>query len=163
MCVPGVLLLLGFGAAVLLLGSYAAAAVVKMMYASTVAAFFLSKVPTYQPPFSFVRFLNPFMICPLIAFFQVMQALTNYHNGHTGQLSTLSELLHCIGSLGAAVVSVQVCNWKKKKKVKPMDVLHFSIIFVILTLALWNFSSFRRVEDLSPLCLTYCPRVSALC
>ncbi|KAM4726241.1 mannose-P-dolichol utilization defect 1 protein-like [Anableps anableps] len=76
----GLLLLLGFGGVILLLGLYATAAVVRLMYTSTLAAFILSKV---------------------------VQTLTNYHNSHTGQLSTLSVLLSCTGSLGATIVSVQ--------------------------------------------------------
>ncbi|KAM4547136.1 mannose-P-dolichol utilization defect 1 protein-like [Fundulus diaphanus] len=76
----GVLLLLGYGGVMLLLGSYAAVAVVEVMHTSTVAAFILSKV---------------------------VQTVTNYHNGHTGQLSTLSVLLSLGGSLGVAIVSVQ--------------------------------------------------------
>ncbi|KAK5624153.1 hypothetical protein CRENBAI_002459 [Crenichthys baileyi] len=76
----GSLLLLGFGGVMLLLGSYATAALIEVMDTSTVAAFISSKA---------------------------VQIVTNHQNGHTGQLSTLSLLLSCAGSLGAAIVSVQ--------------------------------------------------------
>ncbi|XP_014824738.1 PREDICTED: mannose-P-dolichol utilization defect 1 protein-like [Poecilia mexicana] len=76
----GMLLLLSFGGVILLLVSFAAAAVVRVMYASTPAAFILSKV---------------------------VQTVTNHQKGHTGQLSSLSALLSCAGALGAAVVSAQ--------------------------------------------------------
>ncbi|XP_043997449.1 mannose-P-dolichol utilization defect 1 protein-like [Gambusia affinis] len=76
----GFLLLLGFGGVILLLVSFAAAAVIRLVYTSTLAAFILSKV---------------------------VQIVTNYQDGHTGQLSSLSALLSCTGALGAAIVSVQ--------------------------------------------------------
>uniref|UniRef100_A0A1A8QJL0 Solute carrier family 66 member 3 n=2 Tax=Nothobranchius rachovii TaxID=451742 RepID=A0A1A8QJL0_9TELE len=76
----GLLLLLGFAGVMFLLASYAAAAVVSLMEASSVAALITSKV---------------------------IQAATNYHNGHTGHLSTVSLFLMWMGSLGVAAVSLQ--------------------------------------------------------
>ncbi|XP_039888775.1 mannose-P-dolichol utilization defect 1 protein-like [Simochromis diagramma] len=78
--VRGVLLLFALCGVMLLLRSYAAAAVISVIQASSLAAFIASKV---------------------------LQATTNYHNGHTGQLSTLSVLLSFAGCLGVAFVSLQ--------------------------------------------------------
>ncbi|XP_006802261.1 mannose-P-dolichol utilization defect 1 protein-like [Neolamprologus brichardi] len=78
--VRGVLLLFALSGVMLLLRSYAAAAVISVIQASSLAAFIASKV---------------------------LQAITNYHNSHTGQLSTLSVLLSFAGSLGVAFVSLQ--------------------------------------------------------
>ncbi|KAK9536385.1 hypothetical protein VZT92_006170 [Zoarces viviparus] len=75
------LLLLAYGGAMFLLGSYAAAAVVSVMQASSLAASIASKL--------------------------VLQARTNHCNGHTGQLSTLSVLLSWAGSLGVLFASLQ--------------------------------------------------------
>ncbi|KAM8899757.1 mannose-P-dolichol utilization defect 1 protein-like isoform 4-T4 [Spinachia spinachia] len=79
----GMVLLLLYGAAMFLLGSFAAAAVVSMMQASSLAALITSKV---------------------------LQARTNQCHGHTGQLSSLSVLLSWAGSLGVLLVSLQVCK-----------------------------------------------------
>uniref|UniRef100_A0A4W6BU38 Mannose-P-dolichol utilization defect 1a n=1 Tax=Lates calcarifer TaxID=8187 RepID=A0A4W6BU38_LATCA len=76
----GMLFLLAYGGVMFLLGSYAAAAVVSVMEASSLAALIASKV---------------------------LQAGTNYRNGHTGQLSTLSVLLTWAGSLGVGFVTLQ--------------------------------------------------------
>ncbi|KAK2828516.1 hypothetical protein Q5P01_019550 [Channa striata] len=76
----GLLFVLAYGGAMFVLGSYAAAAVVSVMQASTLPSLIASKV---------------------------LQARTNYSNGHTGQLSTLSVLLTWAGSLGADFISVQ--------------------------------------------------------
>ncbi|XP_022618307.1 mannose-P-dolichol utilization defect 1 protein-like [Seriola dumerili] len=76
----GMLFLAAYGGVMFLLGSYAAAAVVSVMQASSLAALITSKV---------------------------LQAGTNYRNGHTGQLSTLSVLLTWAGSLGVVFVSLQ--------------------------------------------------------
>ncbi|KAL6098896.1 uncharacterized protein ACO6RY_17934 [Pungitius sinensis] len=76
----GMLFLLAYGAAMFLLGSYAAAAVVSVMQASSLAALITSKV---------------------------LQAGTNHRHGHTGQLSSLSVLLSWAGSLGVLFVSLQ--------------------------------------------------------
>ncbi|KAM8899759.1 mannose-P-dolichol utilization defect 1 protein-like isoform 6-T6 [Spinachia spinachia] len=76
----GMVLLLLYGAAMFLLGSFAAAAVVSMMQASSLAALITSKV---------------------------LQARTNQCHGHTGQLSSLSVLLSWAGSLGVLLVSLQ--------------------------------------------------------
>ncbi|XP_075958655.1 mannose-P-dolichol utilization defect 1 protein-like [Anarhichas minor] len=76
----GMLLLLAYGGAMFLLGSYAAAAVVSVMQASSLAALIASKV---------------------------LQARTNHCNGHTGQLSTLSVLVSWAGSLGVLFASLQ--------------------------------------------------------
>ncbi|XP_063752310.1 mannose-P-dolichol utilization defect 1 protein-like isoform X2 [Eleginops maclovinus] len=81
----GILFLLAFGGSIFLLASYAAAAVVSAMQASSLAALIASKV---------------------------FQAGTNYSNGSTGQLSTLSVLLSWAGSLGFIFVSLQETgNW----------------------------------------------------
>lgn len=48
MCLSGMLLLLGFGGVILLLVSFAAAAVIRLVYTSTLAAFILSKVAIYK-------------------------------------------------------------------------------------------------------------------
>ncbi|XP_040006176.1 mannose-P-dolichol utilization defect 1 protein-like isoform X2 [Xiphias gladius] len=76
----GMLFLLAYSGVMFLLGSYAAAAVVSVIQASSLAALIGSKV---------------------------LQAGTNYCNGHTGQLSTLSVLLTWAGSLGVVFVSLQ--------------------------------------------------------
>ncbi|XP_034746626.1 mannose-P-dolichol utilization defect 1 protein-like [Etheostoma cragini] len=76
----GMLVLLAYGCLMLLLGSYAAAAVVSVMQTSRLSALIASKV---------------------------LQAGTNYCNGHTGQLSTLSVLLTWAASLGVIFVSLQ--------------------------------------------------------
>ncbi|XP_073335422.1 mannose-P-dolichol utilization defect 1 protein-like [Pagrus major] len=76
----GALFLLAYSGVMFLLGSYAAAAVVSAMQASSVAALIGSKA---------------------------LQARTNHYNGHTGQLSALSVLLSCAGSLGVTVMSLQ--------------------------------------------------------
>ncbi|XP_026184113.1 mannose-P-dolichol utilization defect 1 protein-like [Mastacembelus armatus] len=76
----GMLFLLGYVGVMFLLGSYAAAAVISVMQASSVAALIASKV---------------------------LQAGSNYCNGHTGQLSGLSLFLTWAGSLSVAYVSLQ--------------------------------------------------------
>ncbi|XP_047463316.1 mannose-P-dolichol utilization defect 1 protein-like [Mugil cephalus] len=76
----GILLLLGVGGVTYLLGSFAAASVVSLMQASSLAALIASKV---------------------------LQSLTNYRNGHAGQLSTLSVFLSWAGSLSVLYVSLQ--------------------------------------------------------
>ncbi|XP_068457454.1 mannose-P-dolichol utilization defect 1 protein-like [Clinocottus analis] len=76
----GILVLLTYGGVLLLLGSYAAAAVASVMQASSLAALIASKV---------------------------LQATANHCNGHTGQLSTVSVLLSWAGSLGVVFVSLQ--------------------------------------------------------
>ncbi|XP_040907666.1 mannose-P-dolichol utilization defect 1 protein-like [Toxotes jaculatrix] len=76
----GLLFLLAYSGVMFLLGSYAAAAVVSVMQASSLAALITSKV---------------------------LQAGANYCNGHTGQLSTLSVFLTWAGSLGVVYVSLQ--------------------------------------------------------
>ncbi|XP_044079716.1 mannose-P-dolichol utilization defect 1 protein-like [Siniperca chuatsi] len=76
----GMLFLLAYSGVMFLLGSYAAAAVVSVMQASSFAALIASKS---------------------------LQAGTNYCNGHTGQLSTVSVLLSWAGSLGVIFVSLQ--------------------------------------------------------
>ncbi|XP_029304816.1 mannose-P-dolichol utilization defect 1 protein-like isoform X3 [Cottoperca gobio] len=76
----GILFLLTYGGVMFLLGSYAAAAVVSVMQASSLAALIASKI---------------------------FQAGTNYCNGHTGQLSTLTVLISWAGSLGVIFVSLQ--------------------------------------------------------
>ncbi|KAI9542290.1 hypothetical protein NQZ68_020637 [Dissostichus eleginoides] len=81
----GILFLLAFGGAVFLLASYAAAAVVSAMQASSLPALIASKV---------------------------FQAGTNHSNDSTGQLSSLSVLLSWAGSLGFIFVSLQETgNW----------------------------------------------------
>ncbi|KAF3840715.1 hypothetical protein F7725_006577 [Dissostichus mawsoni] len=78
----GILFLLAFGGAVFLLASYAAAAVVSAMQASSLPALIASK------------------------------AGTNHSNDSTGQLSSLSVLLSWAGSLGFIFVSLQETgNW----------------------------------------------------
>ncbi|XP_061596893.1 mannose-P-dolichol utilization defect 1 protein-like [Cololabis saira] len=76
----GLLLLCGFGGAVLLLGSCAAAAVASVMQASSLAALIASKL---------------------------VQIIVNYQNSHTGQLSTASLSLTWTGSLGVVIASLQ--------------------------------------------------------
>ncbi|KAI4814374.1 hypothetical protein KUCAC02_003570 [Chaenocephalus aceratus] len=81
----GILFLLAFGGAMFLLASYAAAAVVSAMQASSLPAVIASKV---------------------------FQAGTNHSNNSTGQLSSLSVLLSWAGSLGFIFVSLQETgNW----------------------------------------------------
>ncbi|KAK5887380.1 hypothetical protein CesoFtcFv8_015985 [Champsocephalus esox] len=81
----GILFLLAFGGAIFLLASYAAAAVVSAMQASSLPAVIASKV---------------------------FQAGTNHSNDSTGQLSSLSVLLSWAGSLGFIFVSLQETgNW----------------------------------------------------
>ncbi|KAM4545919.1 mannose-P-dolichol utilization defect 1 protein-like [Odontesthes bonariensis] len=74
------LLLSGFGGAMFLLASYAAAALVTLIHASSLAALIASKA---------------------------VQSITSYNHGHTDQLSTLSVSLTCTGSLGVVIVSLQ--------------------------------------------------------
>ncbi|XP_029925605.1 mannose-P-dolichol utilization defect 1 protein-like [Myripristis murdjan] len=76
----GLLFLLAYSGIMLLLGSYATAAVVSMMQASSIVAVIASKL---------------------------IQAGTNYCNSHTGQLSSLSVLLVWAGSLALIFVSLQ--------------------------------------------------------
>ncbi|XP_042355786.1 mannose-P-dolichol utilization defect 1 protein-like [Plectropomus leopardus] len=76
----GVLFFLAYGGVMILLGSYAAAAVVTGMQGSSLAALIASKG---------------------------LQAGNNYKNGHTGQISTLSVFLSWAGSLGVVFVSLQ--------------------------------------------------------
>ncbi|KAM9348724.1 mannose-P-dolichol utilization defect 1 protein-like [Symphorus nematophorus] len=78
--VKGLLFLLAYSGVMFLLGSYAAAAVVSVMQASSLAALIASKG---------------------------LQAGTNHCNGHTGQLSTLSVLLSWAGALGVVFMSLQ--------------------------------------------------------
>ncbi|XP_029304815.1 mannose-P-dolichol utilization defect 1 protein-like isoform X2 [Cottoperca gobio] len=86
----GILFLLTYGGVMFLLGSYAAAAVVSVMQASSLAALIASKI---------------------------FQAGTNYCNGHTGQLSTLTVLISWAGSLGVIFVSLQLCLVGDRKHV----------------------------------------------
>ncbi|XP_037543462.1 mannose-P-dolichol utilization defect 1 protein-like [Nematolebias whitei] len=104
--VKGLLLLLGFGGVMLLLGLYAAAAVVSLMHASITAAFIASKL---------------------------VQAVTNYRNGHAGQLSTLSLFLNWTGSLSVALVSLQ---GHRGSLVSLSHILSSCLSFVLLSQAL---------------------------
>ncbi|XP_003971289.2 mannose-P-dolichol utilization defect 1 protein-like isoform X1 [Takifugu rubripes] len=76
----GLWLLSAYTAAMFLLGSYAAAAVVSLLHESRLAAAIASKG---------------------------FQARMNHINGHTGQLSSASVLLSCAGSLGLTFVTLQ--------------------------------------------------------
>ncbi|XP_030602685.1 mannose-P-dolichol utilization defect 1 protein-like [Archocentrus centrarchus] len=78
--IQGILLLFSFSGIMLLLRSYAAAAVISAIQASSLAALIASKA---------------------------LQLATNYRNGHTGQLSILSVILSFAGSLAVAFVSLQ--------------------------------------------------------
>uniref|UniRef100_H2UYF2 Mannose-P-dolichol utilization defect 1a n=1 Tax=Takifugu rubripes TaxID=31033 RepID=H2UYF2_TAKRU len=79
----GLWLLSAYTAAMFLLGSYAAAAVVSLLHESRLAAAIASKG---------------------------FQARMNHINGHTGQLSSASVLLSCAGSLGLTFVTLQVVH-----------------------------------------------------